>query len=187
MRSKRMIIIAIGVVCCLLLFGCSTGQQSEPAREVCDPGVLNLLLTEDAFPGQWGTEYTLRPDTHRNATHRCSRGFSARETGAFEDIYEYDSVSDAIREYERLETPPARGVWVPAPFIARVELSADDFSLSCYPEGQECRLTARYGTFVVYFGARVSPPGHHMTEDDFISILQVIDDTMTQSGITESE
>jgi len=148
----------------------------------------SLLMEDSMFPPAWNNGGPVIPtaDSH-GAIEHLLRGVSGKHVVgvAVHEIYRYECVNDAQREYRRqldvwFPDTPLYDEWLPREEFRTSLAFADEAYVACANRGRpleekitNCRMLARYHEYVVRFHTEVVPP--HLTFEDLGTILQSID------------
>lgn len=147
----------------------------------------SLLMDASMFPPGWENGWVSpTADSHGAFEHLSIDILGGRGGGAFHEIYRYECVNDAQREYKRqldvfLTDTPLYDEWRPRDDLRAAFTFADEAYVACANRGRpleekitDCRMLARYHEYVVRFHTEVIPP--YLTFEDLARILKSLDD-----------
>jgi len=148
----------------------------------------SLLMENSMFPPGWNNGGPVIPtaDSH-GAIEHLLRGVSGKHVMgvAVHEIYRYECVNDARREYKRqldvwFPDTPLYDEWRPQEDLHTAFVFAGEAYVACANRGRpleekimNCRMLARYHEYVVRFSTQVVPP--YLTFEDLVKILKTID------------
>ena len=160
---------------------CLAGQRA-PEREFATE---SLLMDESMFPEGWGNGPIIpTADSHSSFEHPSIDIYGPGGV-AVHEIYRYEFVNAARREYKRqldvwFPDTPLYDEWRPREDLRATLAFADEDYVACASHGRplgekvrNCGMLARYHEYVVRFSTQVVPP--HLTFEDLGTILQSID------------
>lgn len=167
----------------LLSVACMPCQRA-PERDFTTE---SLLMDESIFPSGWKNGGPVIPtaDSHGAFEHLLSSVIGDRGGVAVLEIYRYECVNDARREYKRqldvwFPDTPLYDEWRPREELHTALVFADEAYVACANRGRpleetitNCRMLARYHEYVVRFSTQVIPS--YLTFEDLAVILKSID------------
>jgi len=158
--------------------------QRAPERDFTTE---SLLMDASMFPPGWENGWVSpTADSHGAFEHPSIDVIGSRGGGAVQEIYRYECVNDAHREYKRqldvlFPDTPLYDEWRPREDLGASLAFADEAYVACAKRGwpleekiTDCRMLARYHEYVVRFHTEVIPP--YLTFEDLARILKSIDD-----------
>lgn len=189
MNTRRLRLAVLTLATCLavaVLSVACTSSTPVPRRPFATD---SLLMDATLFPPGWSNRSIIPTADSHGAVEHLLRDMNGRGTIVHE-IYRYEFVRDAQREYKR-----QLDVWYPGgaqyydDWEKRLELTArlntaDEAYVACakyiapITEGtSRCGMLARYDEFVVRFSAQIAPSAAPMLgEDDLGELLAKLDD-----------
>lgn len=175
---------ARGVLILLLLLSaaCRSGERA-PERDFTTE---SLLMDERMFPPGWESGRVIpTADSHGAFEHPSIDIYGPRGV-AVHEIYRYELVDAARREYKRqldvlFPDTPLYDEWRSREDLCASLTFPDETYVACANRGRpleekvtNCRILARYHEYVIRFSTQVIPP--HLTFEDLVRILKDIDD-----------
>ncbi len=147
-----------------------------------------LLMDESLFPPAWkNTPIIPTADSHGAVEHPSRDVVNRQGIGvAVHEIYRYECVNDAEREYRRqldvwFPDTPLYDEWLPRKDLRALLAFADEAYLACANRGRpheekitNCGMLARYHEYVVRFSTQVVPP--YLTFEGLARILKGLDE-----------
>ena len=156
--------------------------QRAPERDFTTE---SLLMDESMFPEGWENGWiSPTADSHGAFEHPSIDIYGPRGV-AIHEIYRYECVNDAHREYKRqldvlFPGTPLYDQWRPQEDLHTALVFADEAYVACANRGRpleekitNCRMLARYHEYVVRFSTQVIPP--YLTFEDLAGILKSLD------------
>lgn len=170
------ILFPLGYVACV---PCEQAPERDFTTE-------SLLVEASMFPTGWENGSIMpTADSHGAFEHPSIDVYSDAHGGAVHEIYRYECVNDAQREYKRqldifFPDTPLYDKWLPDENLHTAVAFADEVYAACASRGRslnekltDCRILARYQEYVVRFHTEVIPP--YLTFDDLVEILSGLD------------
>lgn len=163
--------------------------QQAPERDFTTE---SLLMDKSMFPEGWENGW-LSPtaDSHGAFEHFSIDVLGGRGGVAVHEIYRYECVNNARREYKRqldvwFPRTPLYDEWRPREDLKASLAFADEAYVACANRGwpleekiMNCGMLARYQEYVVRFSTQVVPP--YLTFEDLARILESIDATFASA------
>jgi hypothetical protein len=171
------------IILTTLLSACGLFARTTPLPD-CDASLEQLLLEEDDFPPDW-QKGRAHQDAQLSggAMNSCVVSFYILNGGAHQDIYEYEDEDKASSGYSSYLDAYA---WKTADIVSVPTFAStivEDHYLACAipRDHQFCMFVGKYKNLVVVFTSYIGPS--FLTQDDFVSLLSVIDEKMSSIEI----
>lgn len=171
-----------------ILFFSSSGVACMPCQRAPERAFTteSLLMDASMFPPGWENGWVSpTADSHGAFEHPSIDVLGGRGGGAIHEIYRYECVNDAQREYKRqldvfFTDTPLYDEWRPREDSHTALAFADEAYVACANRGRlleekitDCRMLTRYQEYVVRFHTEVIPP--YLTFQDLARILKSLD------------